>query len=277
MGQVREELYDAGEGVKLSIKDYLVKKYPGEENKYFVGRMLEYLDRCENTQQRIFTDFLDPLKVKIAAEMSRHCNGSCINFYGGFEEAERRIAAVSPEWDRVKLEEYPVVLLKITDKGWGKGLNHRDYLGALLGLGIKRDKIGDLLVRDRVCLAAVHQDIVGFVEMNLERAGNSRVDVERVYAGDPALRPEFKEIRVTVASPRLDGVVGAVFGLSREKSSRYINGEKVRVNWEVCIRPDIALKEGDIVSVRGEGKFKVQGFTGLTKKGRTIIHIDRYV
>ncbi|MBA1334292.1 MAG: putative RNA-binding protein YlmH [Firmicutes bacterium] len=201
----------------MSIKEYFIKKYPGEENRYFIGRMLECLERCQRTHQRIFTDFLDPLKVKIAAEMSRQYSGVCTVFYGGFEEAERCIAAVSAEWDKIELREYPIILLKITDRGWGKALNHRDYLGALLGLGVKRDKIGDLVVREGVCLAAVHSDIAGFIEMNLERVGSSRVDVERMDAGGPDLGPKFKGIRVTVASPRLDGVVGAAFGLSREK------------------------------------------------------------
>jgi len=277
MGLYTKDLLDWEEGAKLSIKDYLTKKYPGDDNRYFVSRMLEYLDRCDNTQQRIFTDFLDPIKVKIVLEISKSNADISIGLYGVFEEAERQMAAVFPEWDRVEPREYPIVIFRITDKGWGKTLNHRDYLGALLGIGIKREKVGDLVVRDGSCLAAVHQDIAGFIETTLERTGRSKVKIERIDTADLELKPEFKEKRITVASPRLDGIVGEALNLSRAKSAGLINTEKVKVNWEVCTRTDITLQEGDIISVRGEGKFKVQELAGVTKKGRSVMIVKKYI
>jgi RNA-binding protein YlmH len=264
------------EGQSLSVKDYLLNRYPGDENKYFIGRMMEYLNRCERNKQKVFTDFLHPLQARIACEMARSYNGVSLSLHGGFEDCERRIAALYPEWDHVEPQEFPIVILKITDRGWGRALNHRDFLGALLGLGIKREKVGDLIVRERICFAAVHRDIAGFVEANLERAGRSSISVQRVDSEDIDLAPAYEEIRITVASPRLDGVVGAVFGLSRAKSAGMINGEKVRVNWEEETRTDTALKEGDIVSVTGKGKFKVGEFAGVTKKGRAVMVIKKY-
>lgn len=239
--------------------------------------MLEYLDRCDTTHQRIFTDFLDPVKVKIATELSKSHSGPCVGFHGGFEDAERQMAAVFPQWDHVEPGEYPIIMLKITDRGWGKPLTHRDYLGALLGGGIKRDKIGDLLVREKACLASVHRDIAGFVETNMDRAGKSSVQVEIVDTRNLELKPEFKEKRITVASPRLDGVIGAMLGLSRAKSAGLIAGEKVKVNWEICTKANAALQEGDIVSVRGHGKFKIGELAGITKKGRAAMVIKKYI
>ncbi|NLO25218.1 MAG: hypothetical protein GX114_03620 [Clostridiales bacterium] len=260
----------------MSVKDYLLGRYPGDENKYFIGRMMEYLNRCERNKQRVFTDFLHPLQVKIATELARSQSSVQLGFHGGFEDAERRMAVFLPEWDSVKPEEFPVEILKITDRGWGRTLSHRDFLGALLGIGINREKVGDLLVRERVCFAAVHRDIAGFVETNLERAGRSSVTVERVAGEDLQIAPKYSEMRITVASPRLDSVVGSVFGLSRAKSAGLINSEKVKVNWDVCNRTDAALQQGDIVSVGGKGKFKVGEFAGTTKKGRSIMVIKLY-
>ncbi len=260
----------------MSVKDYLLNRYPGDENKYFIGRMMEYLDRCERNNQRVFTNFLHPLQAKIACEMVRSCNAVSLILHGGFEDCERRIAALFPEWDSVQPEEFPIVVLKITDRGWGRTLSHRDFLGALLGLGIKREKVGDLIVREKICFAAVHRDIAGFVEVNLERAGRSSIIVQRVAGEDLHIEPKYCEMRITVASPRLDGVVAAVFGLSRAKSSGLINGEKVKVNWEAETRTDTALQEGDIVSLTGKGKFKVGELAGVTKKGRTAMVIKKY-
>jgi RNA-binding protein YlmH len=261
----------------LSVKDYLLGRYPGDENRIFIGRMTEYLDRCDKKQQRVFTDFLHPLQAKIACEMARSYNAVSLSLHGGFEDCERRMAVLFPEWDHVEPQEFPIVILKMTDRGWGRALSHRDFLGALLGLGIKREKVGDLLVRDRDCFAAVHRDIAGFVEANLERAGRSSIIVQRVAGEDLHIEPKYCEMRITVASPRLDGVVAAVFGLSRAKSAGLINSEKVKVNWEVETRTDTALQEGDIVSVTGKGKFKVEGSPGVTKKGRSVMVIKKYI
>lgn len=260
----------------MSVKDYLLGRYPGDENKIFIGRMAEYLDRCDRNKQRVFTDFLHPLQAKIATELARSQSSVQLGFYGGFEDAERRMAVFLPEWDSVEYIEYPVEILKITDKGWGRVLSHRDFLGALLGLGIKREKVGDLLVRERICFAAVHRDIAGFVETNLERAGRSTLLVQRVSGEDLQIAPEYSEKRITVASPRLDSVAGAVFGLSRAKSAGLIKGEKVKLNWEIEIHSNTALQQGDIVSVSGKGKFKVGELVGMTKKGRSVLVIKIY-
>ncbi|MGI6704002.1 MAG: RNA-binding protein [Clostridia bacterium] len=261
----------------MSVKDYLLGRYPGDENKIFIGRMMEYLDRCDKKQQKLFTDFLHPLQVKMACEMARSYNAVSLSLHGGFKDCERRIAAIFPEWDHVVPEEFPIVVLKITDRGWGRALSHRDFLGALLGLGIKREKVGDLLVRDKNCFAAVHRDIAGFVEANLGRAGRSTLLVQRAAGEDLNIAPEYDKKRITVASPRLDSVVSAVFGLSRAKSAGLINGEKVKVNWEVCTRTDNVLQQGDIVSAGGKGKFKVEEFSGVTKKGRSVMVIKKYI
>ena len=260
----------------MGVKDYLLSRYPGDENKYFIGRMMDYLDRCDRNKQRIFTDFLHPLQARIACEMTRSYSTISFCLHGGFEDCERRIAALFPEWDHVEPQDFPIVILKMTDRGWGRALTHRDFLGALLGLGIKREKVGDLIVRERICFAAVHSDIAGFVETNLERAGRSSISVQRMDRENIDFTPAYEEMRITVASPRLDGVVGAVFGLSRAKSAELINGEKVKVNWEAETRTDTALQEGDIVSVTGKGKFKVGEPAGVTKKGRSVMVIKKY-
>lgn len=260
----------------MTVKEYYLKKYPEDEFKYFVGRVFELLERCSSSYRIIFTDFLDPLQTKVAVDIAKHFGDVKVQPYGGFEEAERSIVAIFPQWDRVKLEDYPLSIIKIENKGWGRELSHRDYLGALLSTGIKREKLGDLLVSDRVCWAAVYSDVVDYVKMNLERVGSNKVEVKGATGPGEVPPVRFKELRSTVASPRLDAVIGTAFGLSRGKAMKYISGEKVKVNWEMCIHPETLLEVGDIVSVRGEGKFKVLEIAGTTKKGRTVIVLNRY-
>lgn len=260
----------------MVTRDYYFKKYPDTELKYIISRMFELIERAQEVKKPLFTDFLDPFQRRIALEIS---TGSAVKAlsWGGFQEAERSIVGFFAPEIELSEGDFPLSFIKIEDKGWGKGLNHRDYLGALLGTGIKRDKIGDLVVREKTCWAAVHSDVEEYLAVNLDRVGRNRVEVSIVEGSEELPLPRFREVRVTVASARLDAVIGAAFTLSRGSALEYIKGEKVKVNWEPCIRPGTPLKEGDVISVRGKGKFRITEIAGLTRKGRIGMIISMYI
>lgn len=261
----------------MSINEYYLKKYSREDTKYFVSRIFELIERAEKGKKVIFTDFLDPLQRRIAMEITGHYGIVNAAVNGGLEEAERGIIAFHIPDINVNPEEFPISFIKIEDKGWGKELSHRDYLGALLAAGIKREKIGDLVVREKICWVVVHRDIEEYLLMNLDRVGRNVVEVRSIKNIDDLPVIRFKEIKSTVASLRLDAAVGAAFNLSRNNALKYIRGDKAKLNWELCVRPDAVLQEGDVVSVRGKGKFKIKAITGSTRKGRTGVIINKYI
>jgi len=157
-------------------------------------------------------------------------------------------------------------------------VSHRDYLGSLIGLGIKREKIGDILIKDEHCLVIVENDVADYIKYNLEKVGNIKVELD--YVGLDSLQAreqKVKEIRTTVASLRLDSVASAGFGMSRSKVQEYIRAEKVNLNWETTTSLKKSVKEGDLISIRGKGRVLVQEIGGTTKKDRISVYLKKFI
>jgi RNA-binding protein YlmH len=157
-------------------------------------------------------------------------------------------------------------------------LDHGDYLGALLGLGIKRDKIGDLHVSEEGCHALIAEEIGDFLIGHMKQA--HRVDVNVSVRPLSALREvnmELEEQVLSVASMRLDGVASDVFRLSRTKILAPIKAGRCRVSWKPIEDPSFQLKAGDIVSMKGFGRFKVLEVEGVSKSGRIRVRIGKFV
>ena len=129
-------------------------------------------------------------------------------------------------------------------------LSHQDYLGSILGLGIDRGKVGDILVSEEQTICFVSEEIADYILVNLEKVSRTPVQVEKTDLSEIEAKKEIEVRRLTVASMRLDAVAGSVLHLSRGKVQALIAGEKANVNWNVTTNPSLLLKEGDMVSVR---------------------------
>ena len=209
--------------------------------------------------------------------------------WGGYADAERRRVFVLPEYMEgvttpAQLSDfgYEEVLAALSVRGSGyRRLSHRDFLGSVLGLGLRRDVIGDILVTGEdpveaivICDAAVSD----FICESLTRVGNDTVKVKRVELADgflPARR--MQHISDTVASARLDAVVGALCSLSRDKAREAVVSGLVELNYESEERPDRAVGESSVISVRGYGKFKINSVSETTRKGRVRLDADKYL
>ena len=222
-------------------------------------------------------------------------------FFGGYEDAERTVAVFFPDYVQINFaedfreiveeareffstepEENPLVVLQINQNGY-RELSHRDYLGSLTGLGIKREKIGDILVRSKDTLHAgadiiIMEDIAEFLVMNYEKAGRTYLKVE-IKDVKNLIVPEnrFEEFKDTVSSLRLDNVVSAAFKTSRGIAVEGITSGLVYVNGLQLAKPDKQVKEGDIIVLRGKGKAILQEVGGSTRKEKTYIIIRRYI
>ena len=221
--------------------------------------------------------FLSPHEQALTAQLLR---GTDFLFFGGTPSAERKMCCWLPEYldeSWLSSQDGPCAAVRAEFFAHDR-LSHRDFLGALMGAGIKRETVGDIFVAEGACDFLVTREILPYVLQNLSSAGKARLTLRELPL-DELHVPEVqtKSIRDTVSSLRLDSVLSSGFGLSRGKACAYIESGKTELNHLPCLKPDKGVGEGDVISVRGLGKLRLEEISGTTKKGRTGILISRFV
>lgn len=200
--------------------------------------------------------------------------------FGGYEGAERQMLIYLPEYlekDALYDEDAPLVCLRATFFD-GDTPSHRDFLGALMGIGIARETIGDICVGKGQCDFFVTAEIAPYLLQNFIGAGRTKVHLAQIPLSEVSVpEPETKQIRDTVASVRLDSIISSGFRISRAGAAQYITAGKAAIDGLPCEKPDKLIDEGAKISVRGLGKIKLRTINGQTKKGRISVVIDRYV
>ena len=156
-------------------------------------------------------------------------------------------------------------------------LSHRDFLGAMLGSGIRREKIGDILCFPDKTVVFVDADIASFIVEQITKVGSQGVQVSRGLDEPLVFERRFKELQTTVASARLDNVVKALTGLSREKAASAVVAGLVSCNHQVCVNVSKGIAEGDVLSIRGYGRFRVVSLSARTKKDRLVLFAQKYL
>ena len=252
------------------------------EERLLLARALDKLETARRRNIPACTGFLSPSE-RVSVENLIAANGHPPHlFFGGYEGAERTICVFLPDWqgpeDFLALaEEGPVRALRCTYSA-DAGLTHRDFLGAILGQGISRERLGDLLVGPERCDLIVLEELAGYLLQNLDSAGHTRLKVRTIPLS--ALEPpevKVKRIRDTVATPRLDAVVAAAFSTSRGKAADLIAAGRVQLNYRECGKTDRLVAEGDVLSCRGLGKAVVKELGGRSKKGRVMLELERWL
>ena len=239
------------------------------------------IDLSETAYKRdivTFSDFLNLNELNILHSTPKNMFSANYETYGGYEASERQMVAFLP--DALYYEySYPVSVLKIVPSApkFAEQLTHRDYLGAVLNVGIERCKIGDLLIGEKECILFVCDSISRFIIDNLTRIRHTSVTAAEIPPSDFSYTPAFQEIKGTVASVRLDTVLSVAFPLSRSKLTGFITDGKVFVNGRLITSNGYHLKERDVISVRGMGKISYNGVLSETKKGRFYITVNKYV
>lgn len=247
------------------------------EDRLLLAKLYDRLTGAERKNIPGVTGFLSPREQVLTRRLLPDLT---LQFFGGCPEAERAVCCWLPDYlepDWLTGEDSPIAAVRAAyfEKDV---LTHRDFLGALLGCGIKRETVGDIYVGTGTCDFLVTREILPYVLQNFLSAGRTRLHVERISL--EALQipiKTVKEIRDTVSSLRLDSVVGAGFGLARGKASDLIETGRVSLNGLPCVKPDKLLTEGDKVSARGFGKLVLLQAGGRTKKNRISVTIQRYV
>lgn len=243
----------------------------------FVDKAAEWVERAEQHSVKL-TDFLDPRQAFILSTLVNRSSDVQVRFEGGHPGAERRRAFVAPDYRVLDDEDMGISLIEVTSNDDKlTDLDHGDYMGAILGLGIKRDKIGDIYPSMSGCHFLVATEIADYMRLNLNQVHRVHVQTEllplsRLQAADTKL----EEMNLSVASLRLDGIVSDVYRLSRAKVLIPIKAGRCKVNWKQEEDPSMPLKQGDVISMQGFGRFKVLEIDGVTKKGRYRLKIGKY-
>ena len=225
-----------------------------------------------------YSDFLNLNELNILHTTPKHEFDSCYETFGGYDYSERQMVAFLP--DALCYEyEYPISILKISplQKKFSEKLSHRDYLGSILNLGIDRCKLGDILVEDEFAIIFVQESLKEFMIEEVTRIRHTAVMVTVLEKQEFFYRPKVETITGSISSVRLDSLLALAFHSSRSKLVAYIEGGKVFVNGKLTTSNGYQVKENDIISVRGLGRFRYKEMTSQTKKGRCFVTIELYV
>lgn len=249
----------------------LISKSFGEEKEDVINLYEKYLLAKEKDIPVFGKNFYTP-NVWKWFEKNLQSKSIKIENYGVFEEAERRMIS----FNNIYNTEFPIKLIKITNKSKFSTLTHRDYLGGILGLGIERNKIGDLFVEENSCYVAIHEEIKDFIIYNIDKIGKATCKVDIIE--DISLLPhiKFEEEIIMVSSLRIDGVVSRLCNISRAKAQSLIDQGQILLDYAKIRDKSYELKGGERITIRKTGKFIVGSIVGTSKSGKLKVVIKKY-
>ncbi|WP_101843813.1 RNA-binding protein [Halobacillus sp. Marseille-P3879] len=240
-----------------------------EEERPFIDQVLSLQDDVEMRYQRKETDFLDPREQHIFESLLRNQPNLTWSLFGGSVLTERKRAIVAPEYETITSEDFSICLLETHYHDKFIQLEHRDVLGAFMSLGIKREKLGDLIVQNGKIQIIVASEISDYIRMNFTAVKKANVQfAEKPFNHLMKSSEEWKTVDTTISSLRLDVVLKEIYGVSRKKASMFIEAGHVKVNFRTVEQPSYPLEEGDLLSLRGRGRSRLMEIYGTTRKDK---------
>ena len=243
------------------------------------ARLIDACSRAAQYETYMYTDFLDLQGVSLYKSLQRELTAVPSSLWGGYGQAEHQLVIFGSEEVFGYPPAPPVVLLEIRPAApkFAEALAHRDFLGSLMRLGIRRDVMGDLLVKDSVCCVFCLDSIAGYIRTNLTQVKHTLVDVREIESLPDDMRPVTEEFSVTAASMRLDAVAAALTRESRSavltrfrRGEVFVNGMEVSDSSKKCA-------PGDTLVIRHIGRFTIGGAQGQTRSGRLRLICQRYI
>lgn len=267
----------------------MLKQYSKEEDKILVAKLLDKIQFASQKNQVQTTDFLDGYEQKVAKKVLQQVKCKIAIFYGGYEEAERKMIYFLTEKlmdlieenlqnDKMIQREMKVISIQLPNDLKGQ-YQHRDYLSGLMKLGIKREKTGDILVRENGADILVQEDILAYLLVNLpELTRFQKAEIFEKEIFELEVVPiRLEKMAILVPQLRLDVVISELLHTSRTKVNEIIMQERVLVNYEVKTKNATMLQVGDLLTIRGKGKFKIGKTISQTTKGKLRVEVEKYV
>jgi len=263
----------------------VLNKYKKTEEKLILSKILDKINFCETRNQIQVTDFLDLAQQQLITKFLKSQKQENYLLFGGFEEAERKVAIFYPKKlesliieNKIDFNEW-IKVLRIILPSENKGkYEHKNYLGALMKLGIKREKVGDIIVQDDGADILISKDILKFLQNNLtqltrfQKAEINEINLKNLRKVDIKKRI----IIVTISSMRLDNIVAELAKCSRSKAVELIMQERIFVNFELITKQTKEIKIGDRITIRGKGRFEIKELIGTTKKQNILLQIETF-
>lgn len=258
-------------------REKLLSRASDGEERAILARALDQAETVLSSGRTQVTDFLDPYRTGLIISVVQHLD-LVATANGGYQGAERKRVTMCLTGVEPLAEDFDLGFILIKGNFKHSRATHRDFQGALLGLGLKREKFGDIIVTGDNANLVLAGEVVPYILANLHKVGQAAVSVSELGQGEfqsPAA--QYREVKTTVPSLRLDAVAAAGFGTSRSKVVREIKAERLSINWRVCPDPAALVKEGDVLSAHGKGRVIVAAVKGPLKSGRTGILLHKLV
>lgn len=270
---------------KLNRQEILAK-YANDEDRLLVSRLLDKIEFVEKRNSVEETDFLDMRQRQLLEKLLRDIKFTSYVSSGAYKTAERTVLIIYPE----KLEEvfekqnfdYNSIfrIIRISLPNELKGMySHRDYLGAIIKIGIKREKVGDIIVSKDGADIIVLKESEKYISEGLKgltrfsKSEFKSLKIEEIKVEEP----KTELLNIIIPSMRIDSIVSEAIRTSRAKASNIIKEERVFVNHELVTKSSKEIKEKDLITVRGKGRFKVEKIVNQTKKGNLVIEIEKSI
>lgn len=251
------------------------------KDELIIAKIEDKIDQCRDGWYVTASGFLDSHEQALTRNAVMHAAGVRTLMYGGYDDAERRMLVCIPAELPISDEEATeglVSVLRVKKHAISRSLSHRDYLGSILGLGIERRLIGDILVRDDGADIFIVPEAADFLLREYHQVGRTEVRTEGLSVRDviiPDVRCEM--IRDTVSSVRLDSVISSAFRLSRSNAAEAIRKGLVSVDHVECLKTDSKVEEGAILTLKGKGKAVLEEIGSESRKNRIWIRVKRYL
>ncbi|WP_335870538.1 YlmH family RNA-binding protein [Bacillus sp. 2205SS5-2] len=238
-----------------------------EEERAFVDYVLQWVQEVENQYAPRLTDFLDPRQQFIVTSIVGNREDILIAFGGGSEQSERKRCLLYPSYFEPQTDDYQTALFSVSYQRKFITLEHRQMLGSLMSLGIKREKFGDIVLRNGDIQFFAVKELASYIEMNLTHIGKAGVKVTSLPPEEAITADEeWVEVVKTASSLRLDVVLSTVINMSRSKAQSLITSGKVKVNWQEIESVSFTCDTGDVLSIKGFGRVKILSLDGKTKR-----------
>ncbi|AOH54211.1 RNA-binding protein [Peribacillus muralis] len=246
------------------------------EEKEFIDQAINWIDQVKDSYAPKLTDFLDPRQQEILTSLLGNDSEAKLQFNGGSDFVERKRVLIYPDYYSPEPSDFNISLYDISYPKKFVTLEHRQILGTLMSLGVKREKFGDIIVTEECIQFVAAEEMEAYLTGNLEKIGKASVSIKRLPIGNIIqVQEKWEEQITTVSSLRLDSVLSAVLNMSRQKTQALITSGKVKVNFKQTENVSDECREGDTLSIRGFGRCKIMSIDGKTKKNKWRITLGR--
>ncbi|MGE6378214.1 RNA-binding protein [Peribacillus muralis] len=246
------------------------------EEKEFIDQAINWVDQVKNSYAPKLTDFLDPRQQEILISLLGNDSEAKLQFNGGSDFVERKRVLIYPDYYSPEPTDFNISLYDISYPKKFVTLEHRQILGTLMSLGVKREKFGDIIVTEERIQFVAAEEMEAYLTGNLEKIGKASISIKRLPIGNIIqVQEKWEEQITTVSSLRLDSVLSAVLNMSRQKTQALITSGKVKVNFKQTENVSDECREGDTLSIRGFGRCKIMSIDGKTKKNKWRITLGR--